>query len=162
MENDELKGLDIWNLVLILRPIRSQYNAPKIEMTGSQSSRQLVEEKITPERVTNNPIRPGTLFSKGKHLTSQDRHLFIFPLNFPRCVNDSLIVHFIQDFTGHLPYSGKCGSHTGSPQTVCSYFVPGKVNPGPPGTAGYPQTSVRLHANHVIQEAIPNGCRKER
>lgn len=100
---------------------------------------------------------------EGKHLTSQDRHLFIFQLNFPRCMNESLLVYFIQDFIGHLPYSRNCGSYT-TQEVLKLPAVPNHLE-----KLIQPFLHTRLHANRCvamgqpcIKRGITNHCRKER
>ena len=154
LENDKFKDPEIWNLVLILRPIRNQLTSimfQRLKWLDQNSKGWKGNLNLKGSLKILSLLAPFS--SNGKHLTHQDRYLFIFQLNFDRCMNDSLTVHFLQDFIDHPPYSKSCGSY--------SHFPFRKVHPVTPGTAGYKQTSAQLWANHMIKEALPNRCRKK-
>ena len=109
LENDKSKDPEIWNLVLILRPITS-IMFQRLKWLDQNSKGWKGNLNLKGSLKILSLLAPVS--SNSKHLTHQDRYLFIFQLNFDRCMNDSLIVHFLQDFIDHPPYSKSCGSYT--------------------------------------------------
>ena len=97
LDNDKSKDPEIWNLVLILRPIRNQLTSimfRRLKWLDQNSKGWKENLNLKGSLKILSLLAPFS--SNSKHLTLQDRYLFIFQLNFDRCMNDSLTTFLIK------------------------------------------------------------------